>query len=120
MKIENKMKSKFMYQTGRFKSKVFAVILLALVSHGLALAQVTAGSDLYQTIMKHDHLMFDVGFNTCDISQFETLVANDFEFYHDQHGITRTKAAFVAMMRDGLCQMKYKAQRKLQNSSVII
>ena len=58
-------------------------------------------------------MLFYVGFNTCDISQFEELVSDNFEFYHDQAGITSGKAAFIAGIKDGLCKLNYKARRQL-------
>ena len=91
-------------------------ILLALIC-GKSFAQVERTSDLYKTIKTNDSLLFDIGFNTCDIKQFENLVSDNFEFYHDEAGITSTKAAFIASVRDGLCKMNYKARRELVGNS---
>ncbi|MBK6965517.1 MAG: nuclear transport factor 2 family protein [Bacteroidales bacterium] len=63
-------------------------------------------------------MLFEVGFNNCDITQFENLVSEDFEFYHDKSGITATKADFIAGIRDGLCKMNYKARRELVENSL--
>jgi hypothetical protein len=57
-----------------------------------ASAQVESNSDLYKTILSKDSLLFQVGFNTCDISQFETLLSEDFEFFHDKDSISYRKA----------------------------
>lgn len=70
-------------------------------------------AQLYRTIMLCDSLLFDVGYNRCDIRQFDELVSADFEFYHDQAGFTGTRAEFIAGVRDGLCKLSYKASRKL-------
>lgn len=80
--------------------------------------QVSASSDLYQAILKADSLLFNVGFNTCDISQFELLISEDFEFYHDQAGITDSKVAFIAGIKDGLCALPYTPRRELVAESV--
>jgi hypothetical protein len=77
-------------------------------------------SGLTQIIRTQDSLLFDVGFNTCDVSQFERLLSDDFEFYHDKSGITPTKAAFVAGIRDGLCTNPYHPLRKLVQGSETI
>ena len=46
--------------------------------------QVQENSELYKTIISKDSLLFNVGFNTCDISQFENLLSNKLEFLHDK------------------------------------
>jgi Domain of unknown function (DUF4440) len=76
--------------------------------------------ELAQIIRSQDSLLFDVGFNTCDVSQFERLLSDDFEFYHDKSGITPTKTAFVAGIRDGLCTNPYHPLRKLVPGSETI
>jgi hypothetical protein len=81
-------------------------------------SQVPSYSPLFKTLKTQDSLLFEVGFNTCDISQFENLVSDDFEFYHDKSGITATKADFIASIRDGLCKMDYKARRELVENSL--
>ncbi len=47
-------------------------------------AQVERDSPLYKILKWQDSLLFDVGFNTCDIDQIRTLSHEDFENYHDQ------------------------------------
>ncbi|MHC1777129.1 MAG: nuclear transport factor 2 family protein [Lentimicrobium sp.] len=81
-------------------------------------SQVDPSSALFKTLQTQDSLLFEVGFNTCDITQFENLVSNDFEFYHDKSGITATKTDFIAGIRDGLCKMDYKARRELVENSL--
>lgn len=80
-------------------------------------SQVTQSSDLFRTMKTQDSLLFEVGFNTCDISQFEKLLSENFEFYHDKSGITASKADFISGIRDGLCKMDYKARRVLIENS---
>ncbi|MBK6965213.1 MAG: nuclear transport factor 2 family protein [Bacteroidales bacterium] len=81
-------------------------------------SQVAPSSALFRTLKAQDSLLFEVGFNNCDITQFENLVSDDFEFYHDKSGITATKADFIAGIRDGLCKMDYKARRELVENSL--
>lgn len=75
-------------------------------------------TDLYKTLKTCDSLLFNVGFNTCDISQFESLISEDFEFYHDKSGITSSKADFIAGIRDGLCKLNYKPRRELVENTL--
>jgi len=81
-------------------------------------SQVAVSSDLFRMLKLQDSLLFEVGFNTCDITQFEKLISVDFEFYHDKSGITSSKADFITGIRDGLCKMDYKARRELVANSL--
>ncbi len=67
------------------------------------IAQVNKKSDLYKTIISKDSLLFNVGFNTCDISQFENLLSNNLKFYHDKDGIS-DKTKFLYDLKNGLCK----------------
>lgn len=78
-------------------------------------------TDLYDIIKVKDSLLFEVGFNTCDISQFEELVSDSgFTFYHDQSGIMHSKQEFISSIQDGLCKLDYKPRRELVEGSMEI
>lgn len=83
--------------------------------------QVDKKSDLYKTILQKDSLLFDVGFNTCDIMQFERLLSVDFEFYHDTDSISR-KAKFLNDIKNGLCASPttYQSRRELDKKKTEI
>ncbi len=98
--------------------KTFLISLLLILALSPLFSQVAPTSALFKTLQTNDSLLFEVGFNTCDITQFENLVSDDFEFYHDKSGITATKADFIASIRDGLCKMDYKARRELVENSL--
>ncbi|REE82876.1 CubicO group peptidase (beta-lactamase class C family) [Lutibacter oceani] len=68
----------------------------------LLIAQIDRKSDLYKTIISKDSLLFNVGFNTCDISQFENLLSEKFEFFHDKDSISN-KEQFLHNLQNGLC-----------------
>ena len=98
------------------KKYLFTITLLFIST--VIIAQVEKSSKLFKTLKSKDSLLFNIGFNTCDISQFEKLVSNDFEFYHDTAGITNSKADFISMFKEGVCKMPYKAIRKLDDNSL--
>ncbi|MES2616727.1 MAG: serine hydrolase [Bacteroidota bacterium] len=75
---------------------------------------------LYDIIKEKDSLLFNIGFNTCDIKQFEILLSDNFEFYHDQTGITISKQAFISDIKNGLCQLSYKPKRVLDASKMAV
>lgn len=101
----------------------YILILISLFSLGFInplKAQVSEDSELFQTLKKNDSLLFNVGFNTCDISQFENLTTDDLEFYHDKNGILNSKKEFVDVMANGICKkdISYKARRELIKGSL--
>jgi hypothetical protein len=98
--------------------KTILIPLFFFLASSSLFSQVDISSDLFKTLKTQDSLLFEVGFNTCDIKQFENIVSDDFEFYHDKSGITATKADFIASIRDGLCKMDYKARRELVENSL--
>lgn len=73
---------------------------------------------LYNTLKAKDSLLFNIGFNTCDLAQFDQLLSEDFEFYHDIAGITKSKAVFIEEIKNGICKLNYKPRRELVESSL--
>jgi len=98
--------------------KLALLLIPLLLTSVTTSAQVNRTSDLFRTLKTKDSLLFNVGFNTCDISQFESLVADTFEFYHDKAGLTSSKAAFISSIRDGVCKLPYKPRRELDEHSL--
>lgn len=94
------------------------LVLHILFFSVIVTAQVSKSTDLYQTIKEKDSLLFNLGFNDCDITPFEKLVSENFEFYHDQSGITKSKSAFIQGIENGLCKLNYKPKRILDEQSL--
>lgn len=91
---------------------LLASILCILTS--LASAQEERDQELYRLILSKDSLLFTVGFNTCDISQFERLLSKQFEFFHDKGGRSDRKK-FLKDLKTGLCGSPdtYQSRREL-------
>lgn len=104
----------------QFKHKIILVVILSLGIINLLKAQVGENSDLFKTLKAKDSLIFNVGFNHCDVSQFKNLVADDFEFYHDKSGVLNSKEEFINSIENGLCSKTnpYKARRELITGSL--
>lgn len=98
--------------------KKYFLLLHILLLSTFAFGQTEKSSDLYQIIKEKDSLLFNLGFNNCDVNQFEKLVSEKFEFYHDQSGITNSKSAFINSIQNGLCKLNYKPKRVLVESSL--
>lgn len=96
-----------------FQLKTILIGIL-LFQFQFGFSQEGKNSELYKTIMSKDSLLFNVGFNTCDMSQFENLFSDDLEFYHDKGGMS-DKAVFIANFKKGLCGSTgtYKSRRYL-------
>ncbi len=92
----------------------FILIICLSVGPFFIFAQVEKNSELYQTIISKDSLLFNVGFNSCDLSQFEKLLSENFEFYHDIDGVS-DKKKFISDLKKGLCKnsSSYQAKREL-------
>lgn len=86
-----------------------------------AFAQVDKNSELYKTILSKDSLLFDVGFNQCDIKQFENLLSDNLKFYHDKDGLS-DKTKFLTDLKNGICnsQTNRQVQRFLVKESTEI
>lgn len=81
-------------------------------------AQKSSEAALFREIRTCDSLLFDVGFNRCDVQQFERFLHPDFEFYHDQTGFIGSKKAMVKQVKQGLCKLNYRPIRVLDAASV--
>lgn len=101
-------------------TKPFALLFLCFFFIPKLQAQVPESAELFKTLKTKDSLLFTIGFNTCDIRQFETLVSENFEFYHDKAGFTSSKQAFISGIKDGICKMDYKPRRELAEGSLAV
>jgi len=87
-------------QTNMRKNIILICLFLTTLS---TYSQVDKSSDLYKVILSKDSLLFNVGFNTCDIKQFDNLLSEKFEFFHDKDSISYKKE-FLYNLRNGLCK----------------
>jgi len=92
----------------------YLLIVCLFLGSKFVFAQIDKNSELYKTILTNDSLLFNVGFNTCDISQFENLLSDKFEFFHDLDSISHKKE-FLNKLRNGLCKSPttYQSRREL-------
>ncbi len=96
------------------KNRVLLSLLSVFVFFGINYAQVKTNSELYKTLKANDSLIFEEGFNKCNLNAFENIIAHDLEFYHDVSGITHSKAEFIETFRRNICRsMDNKSKRAL-------
>ncbi|CAD0008038.1 serine hydrolase [Flavobacterium chungangense] len=91
--------------------KILLSIIVAFIFSLNSKAQVDKNSALYKTILSKDSLLFNIGFNTCDIKQFEILLSENLKFYHDKDGFS-DKAKFLSDLKNGLCKSPETRQVK--------
>ncbi|MDX1462038.1 MAG: nuclear transport factor 2 family protein [Marinirhabdus sp.] len=81
--------------------KNYILMFLFLGTTGL-IAQVESTSELYKQMEEIDRILFEVGFNQCNLNPTEEVLTDDFEFYHDLAGV-QNKAEFLAAMKKNIC-----------------
>ncbi len=96
------------------------ILIIALLAYFTSFSQIDHSSELYLQLESRDSLLFNIGFNTCNMSPFEEVVSEDFEFYHDKGGITNSKAEFIQAFKEGLCKSPstYQSRRELVAGSL--
>ena len=100
--------ARFLYQS----LKSYCLWVLITVTPYTVEAQ-SPQSGLERQIRTLDSLLFDVAFNTCDLAPLDDLISEDFEFYHDQGGITASKADFIKSIKENICNINYRPIRRL-------
>ncbi len=97
------------------------LFIYLLITSSSTFSQLPKTSDLYKTILSNDSLLFNIGFNTCDIIQFEKLLSDKFEFFHDKDGFS-DKQRFLNSLKNGLCNSPttYQSRRELITESTEI
>lgn len=82
-----------------------------------SIAQVDPSSELYQTLKTKDSLMFDKGFNQCDLEQLEAVLPEKFEFYHDSLGVLRSRKAFIDTIKKNVCHTGQPVVKRVLDAS---
>lgn len=57
---------------------------------------------LFETIRGQDTRLFNA-YNGCDLKTLADMVSPDLEFYHDQTGLSRGRAAFIEAIKTNIC-----------------
>ena len=89
----------------RFAS-VFALPLAATITGAqtkvAALEDIKNQADLDKAITQLDTELFDA-YNHCDLKKFDSLLADDVEFYHDQGGVTLGHEKLTESIKNNIC-----------------
>src|SRR5687768_173489 len=94
--------------------------LMTVLICQLAVAQESTSSPLFIALQKGDSILFQEGFNKCNLSALENLLEPDFEFYHDQNG-AQNKVTFLKGFKESICSNpNVKPIRKLVKGSLMV
>ena len=82
-----------------------------------------ASQELIAAIVKHDRILFDAVFKSCDTTALAGVVAEDFEFYHDKFGLVATSGSQWVKGVGEMCERQrkgtdYRARRELDTASL--
>lgn len=83
-------------------------------------AQESPASNLYRALLKGDSIVFEEGFNKCNLAALEKITAENLIFLHDQGG-TQNKKEFMAAMQKNICgNPAQKPIRKLTPGTLVV
>ncbi len=90
------------------------ILFISMISY----AQVEKTSELFLTMKQLDSIVFEEGFNNCNMKDLEAILAKDLEFYHDVGGV-QNKDQFIASMEQNICgNASEKLTRELVEGSL--
>jgi hypothetical protein len=100
--------------------KRYLFALWAALSPLALFAQEAPTSALFRALQKGDSIVFDEGFNKCNLAALDKITAASLIFLHDQGG-TQNKAEFMAAMQKNICgNPAQKPIRKLTPGSLVV
>jgi len=98
--------------------KIF--LLVFLLASGHVFTQAPADVDFARELAAMDSLLFERGYNNCDLGMLDRLLAEDVEMYHDQAGPMRSKRDFIDAVRQNICGREdARPLRKLVPGSLV-
>lgn len=96
------------------------LITLCLFTRLMCFGQADEKSPLFIALQKKDSILFEQGFNNCNMEAIANLLDSTFEFYHDQNGV-QDKQLFFQGFKESICENpKGKPIRKLVKGSLVV
>jgi ketosteroid isomerase-like protein len=80
---------------------ILSMCLVISVNAQTKNASATSG-ELYEKIALLDSSFFDA-YNKCDLSKIETFFTDDVEFYHEKHGVIKSRKVVMDVITKNLC-----------------
>ena len=97
---------------------IFIIVLLFAVK--LNHAQVNTDSHIFTELRKSDSLVFNEGFNKCNIEVLQEIMHPELQFLHDQNGV-QNRDEFFKDFKESICSNPDgKPIRKLVEGSLVV
>jgi len=98
------MKTQFLLRTVALALLVICLSLLpAKAQEKIAsLEEIKSQTELDKAITSLDTKLFNA-YNHCDLKTFDSLLADDVEFYHDQGGVTLGRQKLTESIKNNIC-----------------
>lgn len=96
----------------------FLLLILTFFTAGMAQGQEPTDSGLFQDLKEQDHLLFERGFNQCDLEYLQKAIHQDLTFFHDQSGIQYRQDFFESTKNNICSNPDQKPIRKLVEGSL--
>lgn len=97
---------------------LFSLLLFTSVFIQTSNAQVEESSELFRELANKDSLLFEQGFNECNLTVTASLISDSLEFYHDVSGV-QNRDGFFKAIRQNICSgAPQKPIRKLVQGSL--
>ncbi len=99
--------------------KLTLILLVTLVA-GNSWSQVAPSSELFISLQKQDSILFEKGFNQCDLISLDKMISEELRFYHDQSGIQNRKVFFENVEKYICSNPQQKPIRRLKEESLVV
>ena len=80
-------------------------------------AQIDRKTKLYKTLKSKDSIIFERGFNNCELEKLKLVISDSIEFYHDISGIQYRKE-FMDAIKNNVCSNPGNFTRLLVEKSL--
>lgn len=97
---------------------IITIVFILLAKNSFA--QAANDSNLFVELKKADSLLFNEGFNKCNIEVVQSLMHKDLQFMHDQNGLQNREEFFKGFEQSICSNENFKPIRKLVEGSLIV
>ncbi len=99
--------------------KAIFLLVISLASFHLnAQSDLSAQDTLYNEILRMDSLLFEIGFNKCDLEMYKSIMNKNLEFYDDRQGLSVSTDSVNTEGFRNRCSKPFKVRRELVSTEI--